>query len=127
MPTPHAFDYAIIRIVPHEERGEFVNAGVILFCRACKFLDARLAFEPQRLRALAPDVDVEMVQQHLNLIPRLCAGGADAGPIGALSLAERFRWIVSPRNTIVQTSPVHTGLCADPAAMLGHLLETMVK
>jgi hypothetical protein len=127
MPEQHAFDYAIIRIVPHEERGEFVNAGVILFCRACKFLDARLAFDPQRVRTLAPEIDVEMVRQHLDLVPRLCAGGADAGPIGALSLAERFRWIVSPRNTIVQTSPIHSGLCADPAAMLEHLLDTMVK
>jgi hypothetical protein len=123
----HTFDYAIIRVVPHEERGEFINSGVILFCRAVKFLRARVTFDSNRLLAIAPGIDLEMVQQHLQLIPLLCAGGSESGPIGQLPLAERFRWIVSPRNTIIQTSSPHSGLCSDPAAMLDHLLETMVR
>ncbi len=124
---PEPFDYAIVRIVPYEERGEFINAGIILFCRSRKFLAARIEFDPQRLAALAPDLDPQIIQRHLDAIPRVCAGGADAGPIGALSLEERFRWLTAPRNTIVQPSPIHTGLCDDPAAMLEHLLATMVR
>ncbi len=124
---PEPFDYAIIRIVPREERGEFINAGIILFCRSRRFLGARLAFDPRRLSVLAPDVDPGMVQRHLDAIPRVCAGGPDAGPIGLLPLDERFRWLTAPRNTIVQPSPIHTGLCDDPAAMLDHLLATMVS
>ncbi len=127
MPEPTSFNYAIIRVVPHEERGEFVNVGVILFCRPTGFLDARIAFDPQRVKALDPDIDIEMVRRHLESIPRICAGTEDAGPIGALSRAERFHWLTSPRNTIVQTSPVHVGIGDDPATELEHLLETMVK
>ncbi len=123
---PEPFDYAIIRIVPHEERGEFINAGILLFCRSRKFLAARFAFDPRRLAALAPDVDAQIVQRHLDAIPRVCAGGAEAGPIGLLPIEERFRWLTAPRNTIVQPSPIHTGLCDDPAAMLDHLVATMV-
>ncbi len=124
---PEPFDYAIIRIVPHEERGEFINVGIILFCRSRKFLAARIAFDPQRLAALAPDLDPQIVQRHLDAIPRVCAGGPDAGPIGMLPLEERFRWLAAPRTTIVQPSPIHTGLCDDPAAMLEHLVATMVQ
>ena len=124
MPARSSFDYAIVRVVPHVEREEFINAGVILFCRTQNFLDARVALDAGRLRVLAPHLDVEGVQEHLELIPHICAG--DDSPIGQLSQAERFHWLVTPRSTIIQLSPVHTGLCTDPAAMLEHLLVTMV-
>jgi hypothetical protein len=127
MPERNSFDYAIIRLVPHEERGEFINAGVILYCRAAGFLDARIAFDAQRLKSLDADVDAEVVRRQLEAIPRICAGKPDAGPLSALSQGERFFWLVAARNTIVQASPLHTGLCDNPAGMLDHLLETMVN
>ncbi len=125
MPTASSFDYAIIRVVPRVEREEFINAGVILFCRTQRFLAAEIALDAQRLQALAPSANVECVTTHLNLIPRICAG--DAGhPIGRLDQAERFHWLVTPRSTSVQVSAVHTGVCTQPAATLAHLLQTMV-
>lgn len=126
MPAPAAFDYAIIRIVPHEERGEFINAGVILYCPSHRFLDARVEFNSSRLAALAPEVDMEQVRRHLAAIPLICAGGAGAGTLGELTQAERFRWLTSPRNTIIQTSPVHAGLTDNPTETLDHLVRTLV-
>ena len=127
MPARDSFDYAIVRVVPHVEREEFLNAGVILFCRTLDFLDARVELDRARLAALASDADAAEVERHLAAIPRLCAGGPDAGPIGRLSRAERFHWLVSPGSTIIQPSPVHCGLCSDPAAALEHLMERMVR
>ncbi len=124
MPTSNSFDYAIIRVVPHVEREEFINAGGILFCGAKRFLDARIALDKQRLAALAPHLDMAEIEEYLDLIPQICAG--EGSPVGQLSQAERFHWLVNPRSTMVQVSPVHSGLCADPAAMLDHLMETMV-
>jgi hypothetical protein len=109
------------------ERGEQINVGVILSCVDVDFLDARIEFEPARLRALDPDLDLEVVEAGLASIPAVCAGGPAAGPIGALSQRERFRWLVSPRSTVIQMSPVHTGRTADPAAALEQLLDTMVR
>jgi hypothetical protein len=126
VPAPSSFDYAVIRVVPRVEREEFINAGVILFCRSRRFLGARIALDRQRLATFDPRLDPEDVERHLALIPLICAGGPGAGPIGQLPLADRFHWLVSPRSSIIQTSPVHTGLCTDPATMLDHLLETMV-
>ena len=123
MSAPASYDYAIIRVVPRVDREEFINAGVIVFCRTRRFLGARVALDRARLAALAPSADPEEIVLHLESIPLICAG---AGPIGALSLAERFHWLVAPRSTIIQTSAVHSGLCTDPAAALDHLLETMV-
>ncbi len=122
-----SYDYAVVRVVPSVERGEFVNAGVILFCRTRRFLQARIELDEGRLLALAPDVDLEEVRQHLECIPRVCKGGAGAGPIGLLSQAERFHWLTTPRSTIIQTSPAHSGLTADPARSLDHLVDTMVR
>jgi hypothetical protein len=127
MPELSSFDYAIVRVVPRVEREEFINTGVILFCRTERFLGALIELNTERLRALAPDVDLLLVQRHLNLIPLVCSGGAEAGFIGRLSQSERFHWLVSPRSTIIQTSPVHSGICSDPEAALQHLLETMVR
>jgi hypothetical protein len=125
--TPSSYDYAIVRVVPRVEREEFINAGVILSCPAQDFLGARIELDEHRLLALDPDADVEAVRANLASIPLLCAGGAAAGPIGKLSPRERFHWLVAPRSTIIQTSPVHSGRCQDPAAALDHLLQTMVK
>jgi len=119
------YDYAVLRIVPRVERGEFLNAGVILFCRTKRFLAVRTALDPARLAALAPaDFAIDDAEEALATIPAICAG---EGPIGALSQAERFHWIVAPHSTIIQASPVHCGRCTDPAAALEHLLDVMVR
>jgi len=123
----HTFDYALIRVVPSIERGEFGNVGAILFCRTRRYLDARIDLDLERVRALWPAVDLEEVQEHLAVIPRVCRSGPEAGPIGKLALAERFHWLVAPRSTVIQTSPVHSGLCLDPAAALERLMDRMVR
>jgi hypothetical protein len=126
MPTPSSYDYAILRVVPQVEREEFINVGVVLFCRPRRFLDARIQADTRRLIALAPELDLEMVRAELDLIPRICAGGPDAGPIGQLEQADRFHWLVSPRSTTIQVSPVHCGLCFDPQAALDDLFSRLV-
>ncbi len=108
---PASFDYAIVRVVPRVERQEFINAGVIAFCLEKKFLAARIRLNDERLKALWPEADVALIRDHLAAIERVCAGDAGAGPIAALSERERFHWLVSARSTIIQTSPVHSGLC----------------
>jgi hypothetical protein len=126
MPAREVFEYAVIRIVPRVEREEFINAGVVLFCRARRFLDARIALDTARLGALAPQLELAAVQEQLNHIPLVCSGVA-AGPIGALPQAERFRWLIAPRSTVVQPSPVHVGLCIDPRMELDRLVAMMVR
>lgn len=127
MPEPDSFDYAIIRVVPRVERGERLNAGIVLYCRGRDFLAARVELDRRRLMAMAPELDADLVEAHLETIRRICEGGPDAGPIGRLSQAERFHWLVSPRSTVIQLSPVHGGLCDQPEAALEHLLQTMVR
>lgn len=126
MPARNSYDYALVRLVPHVERGEYINVGVILFCRTQRFLGALIHLDEQRALALAPRLDLEFVSQHLDRIPLICAGGEQAGSIGRLSQSERFHWLVSPRSTIIQTSPVHSGLCNDPASTLEKLFREMV-
>jgi len=121
-----SYDYAIVRVVPCVERGEFINAGVILFCKTRRFLGMRVSLDSRRLTALAPSIDLDAVQHQLAILQSICHGGREAGSIGQLSQAERFHWLVAPRSTVIQTSPVHSGLCADPEATLEHLLHTMV-
>jgi Protein of unknown function (DUF3037) len=127
MPARSSFDYAIVRVVPRVEREEFINAGAIVYCRTRGFLEARIELDPRRLEALYPVPDEAELDEHLEAIVRICQGGEAAGPIGALSQAERFHWLVAPRSTVVQTSPVHSGLCDDPAQALEHLMATMVR
>jgi hypothetical protein len=122
-----SYDYAIVRVVPRVEREEFVNVGVIVSCPAWDFLQARIELDEQRLKALDPAVDIEAIRVHLASIPAICGGGSQGGPIGRLSRRERFDWLVAPRSTIIQTSKVHTGRCSEPAALLEHLLNTMVR
>jgi hypothetical protein len=121
------YDYAIIRVVPRVERGEQINVGVILSCPAADFLEARVELDRARLLALDPTLDVDATRAHLEMIPRVCRGGEEAGEIGALPQRSRFHWLVSPRSTIIQFSPVHTGRTGDPARALERLLETMVR
>lgn len=122
-----SYDYALVRVVPRVERGEFINAGVILFCRTHRFLGARIELDRERLAALARGLDPSLVERQLGAIPLIAAGGSTGGPIGQLSQSERFHWLVAPRSTIIQTSPVHSGLCSDPAATLEHLMATLVR
>lgn len=121
------YDYAIVRVVPRVDRGEFVNAGIIMSCDVQRILKARIELDENALLALDAGVDLEVVRDALATIPLICAGGASAGPLGNLSERERFHWLVSPKSTIVQTSPVHTGQCADPDAALEQLMRTMVR
>jgi hypothetical protein len=120
------FDYSIIRVVPRVDREEFVNVGVVLSCPDRQFLEARIEPDWRRLEALAPKVDWRLVEQYLGVIPRICTGGEDAGPIGRLTQRARFHWLVAPRSTIIQMSPVHSGVCDDPHEALNRVFDRMV-
>ena len=126
MHAPNSYDYALIRLVPSVERGECLNVGVILFCRTLGFLGARVHLNTTRALALSPDLDLAAIQQQLDTIILICQGGQESGPLGKMSQSERFHWLVSPRSTIIQISPVHEGVCDDPEAALEHLLKMMV-
>jgi hypothetical protein len=119
------FDYAIFRLVPRVEREEFFNVGVILSCAAFKFLESRIYLDERKLKCFAPDVDVNEITQFLDVIPKICAGGDDM--IGSLTQRERFYWLTAQRSTIIQSSPVHTGLTENPQKTLEHLFEKNVK
>lgn len=120
------FEYALLRVVPRPERGEFINAGVLIYCPEEDFLGARVHLDRERLRALDPELDQEAVLAHLEAVERVCAGGPEAGLLGRLSLRERFGRLVAPRSTVLQPSPVHTGFTEDCAAELERLLSEMV-
>ena len=120
------FQYAIVRVVPRVERGECVNAGVVLFCRPRRFLAARVALDATRVRALAPEADLEAVRGHLDAFARIAAGDPQAGPMAALPPSERFHWLVAPSSTVIQCSPVHTGLTDDPPGELERLVARLV-
>lgn len=121
------FDYAVLRLVPRVELEEFFNVGVILSCPAFKFLDSRIAVNESRLKCFDPELQLSTVVQYLSVIPRICAGDEQAGPIARLTQRERFYWITAQRSTIIQTSPVHTGLTEDPMATLEHLFAKYVR
>ncbi len=122
-----AYDYAVIRVVPRVEREEFVNVGVILSCEASRYLEARIELDEARVLALDPYLDLEALRRHLDSIPAICKGGAEAGPIGLLPPRARFHWLTAKRSAIIQTSPVHMGKCVDMGATMEHLLERMVR
>jgi len=121
------FEYAIIRVVPRVERGEMINAGIVLHSRPRRFLDARIELDPDLYRALVPDGDPADVLAHLDAFPRICSGDPSAGPIARMSRPERFHWLVSPSSTVVQPSAVHTGLTDDPGATLEQLFVKLVR
>lgn len=127
MPPRSPFQYAVVRVVPRVERGERLNAGVILLCRPRRFLGARTGLDERRLRGLAPDTDPAAVRPHLEAITRIAAGDPSAGPIAALSQGERFHWLVAPSSTVIQPSEVHTGMTDDPAAELDALFRSLVR
>ena len=120
------FQYAIVRVVPRVERGECMNVGVVFFCRPRRYLAARTALDEARLEAFAPGLDAAEVRSHLDAMARIAAGDADAGPVAQLEQSERFHWLVAPSSTMIQTSPVHTGLCEDPEETLERLMEKLV-
>jgi hypothetical protein len=122
----HAYDYAVIRVVPQVDREEFINVGVVLSCPARGFLDSLIHLEATRLQSFAPTLDLESLRSHLASFEAVCRGGADAGPIGALPARQRFHWLVAPRSTVIQTSPAHTGLCRDPRETLEKLVRQYV-
>jgi len=121
------FQYAALRIVPRVERGEAVNAGVVLFCRPLRFLGARTKLDATLLKALAPDCEPEAVTTLLHTMERIAAGDPDGGPIAQLPASERFHWLVAPASTIVQAGPVHTGLTTDPEGELDRLFVRLVE
>jgi len=121
------YSYAIIRLVPRVERGEFLNVGVVLFAREQEFLGARIEADPQRLLSLAGTLDLGAVERHLATFQAITDGLPAGGPIAALPQPERFHWLVSPRSTMIQTSPVHVGRSADPGRALEDLLDEFVR
>ena len=121
-----SYDYAILRVVPSVERDEFVNTGAVLHCPEQAFLDCRVHIDERRLRALWPELELEVIRQHLEAFPKICAGDADAGPIARLSRTERFQWLVAPRSTIIQVSPVHSGVCGSPETALDDIFRRLV-
>ncbi len=126
--TPDSwYNYAIIRVVPRVERGEILNVGAVVFSRPRRFLAAAIAVDRARLHAFAPTLDLDLLLDHLAIFQAIAAGEPAGGPLAALPQSERFHWLVAPRSTIIQTSPVHIGRCADPAAALDDLLQRYVK
>lgn len=122
-----AYQYAIVRVVPRVDRGECLNVGVILLSREHRFMDALTVLDEVRLAAFAPDLPPASVRPHLEAIEAIARGEAAGGPIARLGIAERFHWLVAPASTIIQPSPVHTGLTDDPAAELARLVDTLVR
>jgi hypothetical protein len=121
------YSYAIVRVVPRVERGECLNAGVILFDREQDVLDARIELDHARLRALDPGADVALIERHLRSFLAICAGNPEGGPLAALPSSERFHWLTAPRSTVIQTSPVHAGTAADARAALEELMDELVR
>jgi hypothetical protein len=122
-----SYEYALLRVVPRVDRGESINAGVVLYCQGLDFLGARIALDEHRLRALDPAVDAGAVRAALGAVVAVCEGAPSAGPAGTGPPGTRFRWLTAPRSTIVQPGPVHGGLTDDPAALLEHLVDSLVR
>lgn len=122
----HLFEYAVIRLVPRVEREEFLNVGVILFCKKEKFLQSLYRLDESRLKCLCQDIEIGEIEQHLKTVELVCQGAPEAGPIGKLSIAERFRWLTATRSTIVQTSKVHPGFSKNMEATLLMLFNQLV-
>lgn len=126
MQEKHLFEYAVIRVMPRVEREEFLNAGVILYCKQQRFLQTLITLNEDRLRAFSPATDIQEVKSYLNAFECICKGGKPAGPIGQLDLASRFRWLTATRSTVVQAGKVHPGFCEDPLKALNRLHEQLV-
>ena len=126
-PRPRPFSYAVLRVVPDIEREEFLNAGLVLFCRAGRYLRARTSLPLERLRALRPEADVDGIREQLALIERIAAGELRKGPLAGMSQSERFHWLTTPRSTAIQPGPIHGGMLEDPDATFEHLYASLVE
>jgi hypothetical protein len=122
----HAFEYAVLRVVPRVDRGEMINAGVLLYCRPLRFLAARAALDTDRVLALDPEADIEGIERALDAVVQICDQRPGAGSAGQQDIGRRFRWLTAPRSTVVQPGPVHTGLTEDPGAEADRLLAALV-
>ena len=127
MPDRKSYEYAVFRIVPYVERQEFINAGVILFCRPLNFLDVLIDFELERLQTFAPQADLKMIRSQLKAIQAVGAGSDDIDAVSGMTQSERFSWLTSPSSTVIQISPVHSGVCTDPSETLKELFDFFVK
>jgi len=127
VPTPHTYDYAVIRVVPRVEREEFINVGVIVSCPTARHLEARIELDEARLRAFAPALDIDALRPYLDAIVAICNGDAGAGPIAALPARARFHWLTAKRSSIVQVSPAHVGRTTQPERVVEHLMQRMVR
>lgn len=127
MPEPKAYSYAVLRVVPRVDRDEFINAGVILFSQERRYLEARISLNEARLHALWPEADISTIRRHLEAIPRICAGAPDAGPIAKLPQKDRFHWLTAPRSTMIQISPIRTGITHHPEEVLAHLANNLIS
>jgi len=126
MQEQYLFEYAVVRIVPKVEREEFLNVGVVLYCAKQHFLRAMFKLDEERLGIFCKQTDIEELREYLQAFERICLGGSEAGAIGKLPIAERFRWLTATRSTVLQTSKVHPGFCNNPAEMLTKLFEQLV-
>ena len=126
MQENHLFEYAVIRVVPRVEREEFVNIGVVLYCRTHRFLQTAFTLPEEKLRVLAADMDIDELKKHIHSFQQIALGKPDSGPIGKLDMPSRFRWLTATRSTILQSSKVHPGLCTDPAKALEKLHAELV-
>ncbi len=122
----YLFEYAVVRLVPRVEREEFLNVGVVLYCRDLKFLDVRFTLNTEKLHALCPEVDTDNIARYLTAFEHICRGLPDSGPIAQFDIASRFRWLTANRSTVIQASKVHPGFCDDPAEMLEKLHRKLV-
>ena len=127
MHAAELYDYAIVRVVPRVEREEFINVGAIVSCQRSGYLQAAIELDEARLQALDPHADIETVQRHLRAIVAICAGLPEGGPIAQLPYRARFHWLTARRSSIIQTSPVHTGLCGDAGSALDRIMDRMVR
>ncbi|QSB16857.1 DUF3037 domain-containing protein [Natronosporangium hydrolyticum] len=125
-PQRHPFEYAVLRAVPRPERGETLNVGVLVYCRALDYLDTRIHLDPDRLRALDPTADPAAIARALQSVADICSAAPAAGPAARQAMGERFRWLTAPRSTVVQAGPVHTGLTTDPGVEVDRLLHLLV-
>ena len=126
MQPAHFFEYAVVRVVPKVEREEFLNVGVIVYCRELSFLQVMYSLNEERLQIFCTQIDKQELLQNLQSVDRICKGSEDAGPIGNLDIAGRFRWLTATRSTIIQTSKVHPGFCTDPHETLTRLYTQLV-
>lgn len=126
MQEKHLYEYAVIRVVPRVEREEFVNAGIVVFCKRKRFIKVLFTVDVAKLTCLSADLDIDQLRLNLESFEKIARGAKDGGPIALLEVPERFRWLTAVRSSVIQTSRPHPGLCDDPEAKAKMLFEEMV-